>query len=305
MFGPPPDWATFRQMAETDVAARLIDPESARFSWSGGYYKGAFKPFLSARVTGYVACGLVNAKNRMGGYTGYGSFVVVIDYDRVLYAEVDRGTGVGLIGMACGKAQQQGLIPPLPAGAAGTTSTGTAAGSTDATVTSASSGLTLRAMPDGAYVSAVATGSPAAAAGMKPGMVVTSVNAIPLAGMGDAMLKVMDAAGAGAALTLVGGTAVRLGSRQCAGCSSLRARRCSWPGRPRPASICMARHRTGTVTGSLPRRNCVPGCPSLTDGRSSGRTAMFVTAGVTTACIPDTLPAALPVRAVRYEATIR
>ena len=68
-------------------------------------------------------------------------------------------------------------------------------------------------MPDGAYVADVKAGSAAATAGLKPGMVIAAVNAIPLAGMGDAMLKVVDAAGADAALTVVGGKAVKLGAK--------------------------------------------------------------------------------------------
>lgn len=68
-------------------------------------------------------------------------------------------------------------------------------------------------MPDGAYITAVAPGSPAAVAALAPGMVITSVNAIPLAGMGDAMLKVVDAAGSNAALALIGGRTIKLGSK--------------------------------------------------------------------------------------------
>lgn len=68
-------------------------------------------------------------------------------------------------------------------------------------------------MPDGAYVSAVAPGSPAATADLKPGMVISSVNAIPLAGMGDAMVRVIDAAGPTAELTIVGGRSFNLGKR--------------------------------------------------------------------------------------------
>ena len=42
-------------------------------------------------------------------------------------------------------------------------------------------------------------------------MVIGAVNAIPLAGMGDAMLKVVDAAGSVATLSIVGGKTLKLG----------------------------------------------------------------------------------------------
>ncbi len=91
---------------------------------------------------------------------------------------------------------------------------GTSASATTSTTTTAgSSGLTLRAMPDGAYITAVTPGSPAAAAALAPGMVIASVNAIPLAGMGDAMGRIVDAAGPGATLTLIGGKAITLGKK--------------------------------------------------------------------------------------------
>ena len=72
-------------------------------------------------------------------------------------------------------------------------------------------GLAVHAMPEGAYIAAVTAGSIAEKAGLKPGMVITSVNAIPLAGMSEAMTRVVDAAGTAATLTLVGGATIRLG----------------------------------------------------------------------------------------------
>lgn len=210
LYGPPPEWEQYRSIAEADIARRLVDPESARITWLGRYHKGGWKPFLQGRVAGYVACGTVNGRNRMGGYAGAVSFVTVIDYGRVIFAELDTRAG-GMIAESCNKALAAGLLPPLP-DPTDTSASPPAGGSPSATISNAS-GLTLRAMPDGAYITAVAPGSPAAAAALAPGMVITSVNAIPLAGMGDAMLKVVDAAGGNAARALVGGRTIKLGSR--------------------------------------------------------------------------------------------
>ncbi|KQS03554.1 hypothetical protein ASG11_04205 [Sphingomonas sp. Leaf357] len=213
-YGPAPSWERYRAIAEAGIRDRMIDPESARITWMGGYFKGDHKPPLSPRYSGYVACGSVNAKNRMGGYTGASSFIVVIDYDRVLLLDIER-TGRGFAGAACEQYALQQKLPPLtdaerdPASEATAGSGAPAAAS--ARLTSTTSGLTLRAMPDGAYVSGVAAGSPAAIAGLTPGMVIGSVNAIPLGGMGDAMLKVVDAAGGTATLSIVGGKTLKLG----------------------------------------------------------------------------------------------
>ncbi len=63
------------RLAKRSVEARLLDPESARFGsvWAGGDSQ-------------FVACGMVNSKNRFGGYTGEQFFVamgsvVVFDAD--------------------------------------------------------------------------------------------------------------------------------------------------------------------------------------------------------------------------------
>jgi hypothetical protein len=211
VYGPAPTWEEYRILAEADIARRLVDPESARITWLGEYHKGEWKPFLQSRVAGYIACGSVNARNRMGGYAGAVSFVVVIDYGRVLFADLDPRGG-GLVAESCNKALLAGMLPPLSAATAGVSgSTTTAPGSATATIST--TGLTMRTMPDGAYIAAVAPGSPAAAAGLSSGMVITSVNAIPLAGMGDAMLRVVDAAGAKAELAIIGGKTVKLGAR--------------------------------------------------------------------------------------------
>lgn len=165
----------------------------------GGYYQGEFKPVLRPRTSGYVACGLVNAKNRMGGYTGDHAFVVVIDNDQLRYVELDSSEN-GFVAAQCLAATQKGLFPPVPA--------------TPASAAPVSStGLTLRAMPEGAYVSAVAPGSLADKAGLRPGMVIETINAISLQNMGEAMIKVIDAADAGASLGLVGGKIIKMGEK--------------------------------------------------------------------------------------------
>jgi len=200
VYGPKPDWQAYRERGERAIVSRLIDPDSARISWLGGYYQGEYKPFLEPRVSGYIGCGLVNAKNRMGGYTGDRAFVVVIDHDLLRYVDIDNEEN-GLVAAQCVAAMQKGLLPPVPA--------------VPTTATPVSpTGLTLKAMPEGAYVSAVAPGSVAHKAGLRPGMVIETINAIALQNMGEAMIKVIDAAGANARLGLVGGKIIKIGEQQ-------------------------------------------------------------------------------------------
>lgn len=194
VYGPAPDWRSFREQGERAIISRLIDPDSAKIQWLGGYHQGGYQPFLERKVYGYVACGLVNARNRMGGYTGDRAFVVVIDHDLLLRADIDDRPN-SFVARHCTAALQSGLLPPVPTGAA-------------ALPPSSPIGLSLRAMPEGAYVSAVAPGSVAEKAGLRPGMVIETINAIALKGMGEAMLKVIDAAGPKASLGIIGGKTI-------------------------------------------------------------------------------------------------
>lgn len=205
VFGPPPTWESFRAIAEQSIQAKLLDPDSARISWSGGFYPGYYRAILGPRVDGYVACGRVNGRNRFGGYAGSRAFVVVVDYGRVLYSAI-ADADFDLIGAQCAKAIEKGLIPALP-------DTGAVLGpkpSIETGVTT-SSGLALKAMPEGAYVSGVDANSTAAAAGIKPGMLITEVNGIALGGLGEAMLKVVASVPVGTTLKFAGGNAIRLG----------------------------------------------------------------------------------------------
>lgn len=209
-YGPTPAWQSFRSLSEAAILARLVDPNSAKINWLSGPHKSVYKPLLERRVHGYVACGTVNARNRMGGYTGAQTFVVVIDFDRVLYVDIDNRP-TGLVTENCMAALSSGALPPVPDEAAPQPISGQLAA--DAADPTTAIGLSLRAMPEGAYVSAVAPGSAADRTGLKPGMVITTVNAIPLKDMGEAMLKIVEAARPNASLSIIGGHTMRLGDQ--------------------------------------------------------------------------------------------
>lgn len=105
-----PDWGRFRRNAESAVTARLIDPESARIEWPYGFLLGYWQPFLSKKIEGYWTCGLVNARNRMGGYTGSSYFVVVLDPEAaVRYVELGESKDFDFLTSQC-----KGSVDLLP-----------------------------------------------------------------------------------------------------------------------------------------------------------------------------------------------
>ncbi|WP_205664896.1 SHOCT domain-containing protein [Tsuneonella suprasediminis] len=75
-----PDYTAMRRAAEKGVKLRLIDPQSAIIDMPYDFIYGSWSPaFTGTRFEGFMTCGTVNAKNRMGGYTGSTFFISVID----------------------------------------------------------------------------------------------------------------------------------------------------------------------------------------------------------------------------------
>lgn len=74
-----PDWSDVKLQSEAALKRSLFDPSSAQIKWVQGFTWGFYKPVLERRIFGWVACGTINAKNRMGGYVGAQGFTVVFD----------------------------------------------------------------------------------------------------------------------------------------------------------------------------------------------------------------------------------
>lgn len=108
-----PDWRIFRRNAELALQSKLIDPDSARIQWTHGFILGYWKPFLSKRIEGYWTCGLINARNRMGGYTGNTAFVVVLGPDGgVRYSEIGQAGDYDVLSASCAGSAKN--LPPPP-----------------------------------------------------------------------------------------------------------------------------------------------------------------------------------------------
>ncbi|HEY0312293.1 MAG TPA: SHOCT domain-containing protein [Allosphingosinicella sp.] len=108
-----PDWRLFRRNAEAALRGKLIDPDSARIEWPHGFLYGTWKPLLSKRIDGYWSCGLINARNRMGGYTGSTSFVVVLDRSGwVQFTDIGTGRDFDILSAQCAKSGNMLPSPP-------------------------------------------------------------------------------------------------------------------------------------------------------------------------------------------------
>lgn len=74
-----PNWGQTANRGVEMLKTTLIDPGSTQVTWSSGFQWGYIKHIFGKRQFGWIACGSVNAKNRMGGYAGPEGFLVFVD----------------------------------------------------------------------------------------------------------------------------------------------------------------------------------------------------------------------------------
>lgn len=148
--GPPPTEQQFREAGERAILAGFFDPSSAQFQWDQGIAGGYWKPAFQGRVQGWFTCGLVNGKNRMGGYVGFRRFVVVMKDGAVVYSATGDGRNFDFVSMQCQKAASQGLFPPP-----GSTAVGVPPAIPEIPDNAPRFGFDVVAVPDGAYVTTI------------------------------------------------------------------------------------------------------------------------------------------------------
>lgn len=200
--GPEPSVELFRQLAEPALLRGFFDPGSAQFQWDRGLVGGYWKPLFSKKIPGWFTCGLVNGKNRMGGYVGFHRFVVVVRNDQIVFSQIGDGSAYDLVAMSCQKAIDQGVMPVANA---------IAASPPPLSADQPQLGITVTAVPDGGYVGSVVPGSVAEKAAMVPGMVISHLNGVALKGFDQAMIgKMMVSAGDPVVLTIIGKGDVKL-----------------------------------------------------------------------------------------------
>lgn len=197
VYGPPPEWNRYKELAEAGVRAQLLDQQNWAIEWPNGYKPTTWKH--KGRFDGYITCGIMRAIGPVTDRNPRTQFVVVIDHDAVKTVDIGQRGPTTIVNHLCDHVVATGGLPParlMPTAAAAasttTASTTTAVTGVSGVDTPATpSGLKLRIMPEGAYVSEVVANSAAAKARIAPGTVITHANGIALAGMGPAMVQVL------------------------------------------------------------------------------------------------------------------
>lgn len=92
-------------LVEDAIRGTLVDPGSAQFTWPGRWAEGVdFREWRWSRpVHGDFVCGRVNARNRMGGFTGPAYFMALVSNGAVLHLRVedDPSANISVVRIQC------------------------------------------------------------------------------------------------------------------------------------------------------------------------------------------------------------
>ena len=110
-----PDFPAFQAIAEASIKDKMPDPDSAKFRWDPRTF--ALTGWSNVGVT--YACGRLNGRNHLGGYTGYQRFwvgekngaVVLFDIDSDANDDENRTTDEA----ACHRWGRDQVTPLAPA----------------------------------------------------------------------------------------------------------------------------------------------------------------------------------------------
>jgi hypothetical protein len=87
-YGARPTAEQYTAAVKATIRGRLNEPDSAEFYFPHAAFKGWYRPQAGDTHFGYWTCGMVNAKNSSGAFTGYDYFVVVYNNGQVTYSNV-------------------------------------------------------------------------------------------------------------------------------------------------------------------------------------------------------------------------
>jgi len=176
VYGPEPDWGDYKAMGEAALRAQLPNSASWKVEWPYGYVQGKWKHKGSHQ--GYMTCGLLRTDTPVDGRAVI-QFLTVIDHGQVRIADIGQRDPKTIVNYWCGLMISKRVLTPASERQTGE-------------LPIATLGLTIRPMPEGAYVVSAVAGQSGQAAGLTPGMLLTRANGISLAGMGSAVGKLLE-----------------------------------------------------------------------------------------------------------------
>lgn len=176
-YGATPTFQDAVAISERAVRARLIDPDSAKFEWPYNFVGGTLKALFGRTRAGFWSCGLLNSRNRMGGFAGQSWVLVMLRDGAISSIDIGESEQVDAASVTCANAMKRGLLPLAPAAAQQVTQPPAAPVTT--MPPPGPMGVVVQPSPIGVLIVSVSPGSIADKAGMKPGTVISAVNGVP------------------------------------------------------------------------------------------------------------------------------
>jgi hypothetical protein len=109
--GPRPSWDEAIRIGNRAILERMIDPGSTLIAWPFTFFGGELGGGLFGKAhQGWITCGIVNAKNRMGGYSGPVPFLIVIRDGQAISLDIGSPDGVDPATPSCKEMIAKGRI---------------------------------------------------------------------------------------------------------------------------------------------------------------------------------------------------
>ena len=195
-YGKQPTFANAVIVGEAFIKARLVDPDSAKFEWPYNFRAVEMKGLFSKRRAGYVTCGYVNSRNRMGGYSGRSVFYIMENDGAVTDFTMDESSEITKLAEAqcTGLSKNPGfLFAPTAAPLDGRRPIG----------------IQFQPTQIGILVMSVTPGSPGEKAGIKVGQIIEAVNGKKTSGLSPTeMISLVQNASSPTMFSMMNGVAV-------------------------------------------------------------------------------------------------
>lgn len=100
------------QLGEQAVRKQMLDPDAAKIEWPYMFRGGTLNPRFGKPTAGFWTCGLVNGKNRYGGYSGQTWFLIMINNGVVNSLDIGTPGQISSATSNCPDYLEKGLLLP-------------------------------------------------------------------------------------------------------------------------------------------------------------------------------------------------
>lgn len=110
--GPRPTQEDSMRIGEQAIRQRMLDPDAAKIEWPYLFTSGTLSSMFGKPTAGFWTCGLVNGKNRYGGYSGQTWFLIMINNGVVNSLDIGTPGEISSATASCPDFLKKGLLQP-------------------------------------------------------------------------------------------------------------------------------------------------------------------------------------------------